>query len=55
MSELTLEQKLESAKYSLRHAISRSYKTGYNAQADMITLYRDRVNELTKQIQNQGK
>jgi hypothetical protein len=52
--ERTLQERLESAKAGLNHAISRSYKTGYDAQADMITLYQNRVNELTKQIQ-EGK
>ncbi len=58
--ERTLQERLESAKAGLNHAISRSYKTGYDAQESMITMYRKQVRELKKEIeesnqQQQGK
>ena len=50
-NERTLQEKLESAKAGLNHAISRSYKTGYAAQESMIEMYRREVKALKKQIE----
>ena len=47
----TLQEKLESAQGGLNHAISRSYKTGYAAQASMIEMYQKEVKAIKKQIE----
>ena len=46
----TLQEKLESAQGGLNHAISRSYKTGYAAQASMIDMYQREVEVIKRQI-----
>lgn len=52
---MTLEKRLENAKYNLNRAICKSFKTGIKTNIEIINIYKKNVKELEEEIKRNEK